>query len=323
MLSRVAERVYWMSRYLERVENTARLVAVYGELLLDLPDEAGLDWSLALRILGTEEAYSAIGAGREELDFLLTSEDNIASLRTSLSLARENARTTRDVFPSEAWRAINELHLFAADRLPAMARRPGSRVPGEIVRRCHEITGILEGTMSHGPAYRFVCLGRSLERADMTSRMLDVAAAILMTGRAELRHHNNTIWRSVLRALSAYQMYRQYVRRRIEARDVVAFLLHDREFPRSVRYCMDAIDQASAALPRGEAARHGVERVCRRLVEVHREGINDEVVHRFADELQLELAGLNDIIFETWLNPMSAGVTQRPDLQKEHAPDTS
>jgi uncharacterized alpha-E superfamily protein len=76
MLSRVAERVYWMSRYLERVENTARLVAVYGELLLDLPDEAGLDWSLALRILGTEEAYSAIGAGREELDFLLTSEDD-------------------------------------------------------------------------------------------------------------------------------------------------------------------------------------------------------------------------------------------------------
>ena len=83
--------------------------------------------------------------------------------------------------------------------------------------------------MSHGPAYQFVRLGRSLERADMTSRMIDVAAAIMMTGREGLEHHDTTIWRAVLRSLSAYQMYRQYVRRRITAVDVLRFLLHDRD----------------------------------------------------------------------------------------------
>ncbi len=86
--------------------------------------------------------------------------------------------------------------------------------------------------MSHGPAYQFVRLGRSLERADMTSRMIDVAASIMMTGREELEHYGNTIWRAVLRALSAYQMYRQYVRRRVTGEDVVGFLLLDRDFPR-------------------------------------------------------------------------------------------
>ncbi|MEJ8567173.1 alpha-E domain-containing protein [Elongatibacter sediminis] len=304
MLSRVAERVYWMSRYLERVENTARLVAVYGELLLDLPDEAQLDWSVPLRILGMEDSYQSLGDGGDALEFLLSSDRNPAALKASLAHARENTRTTRDVVPSEAWRAINELYLHAAEHLSDRAQRPGSRIPGDIVRRCHEITGILEGTMSHGPAHRFVCLGRSLERADMTSRMIDVAAAILMTGREELRHHDNTVWRAVLRALSAYQMYRQYVRRRVEGADVVDFLLHDREFPRSVTFCVDVLDEAVAALPRGEAAGTRVKPVRDRLKGIDRDAIDHEVVHRFVDDLQVDLAALHGTIFETWLNPM-------------------
>lgn len=306
MLSRVAERVYWMSRYLERVENTARLVAVYGELLLDLPDDARLDWSLALRILGQEDAYAASGNGGDALEFLLCGEANPASLSVALSQARENTRTTRDIVPSEAWRAINELHLFAADRLPALSRRSGARVPGEIVRRCHEITGILEGTMSHGFAHRFVCLGRYLERADMTSRIIDVAAAILMTDRPELQHHQKTVWRAVLRALSAYQMYRQYVRRRVEGPDVVEFLVRDREFPRALMYCADALEAAAGALPRGEAALEDIERMRNRLEGVARREENHAEIHRFADDLQLDLARINDSAFETWLNPMKA-----------------
>jgi len=181
MLSRVAERIYWMSRYLERAENTARLVSVYSQLLLDLPAEAELDWGTPLQILGVGDAYRAGGSDQGELEYLLTGRGNFASLLASLHQARENARTTRDIVPSEAWQAINELQLFAENSLPAMSRRPGSGVSGDIVRRCHEITGILEGGMSHGPAYQFVRLGRSLERADMTSRMIDVAAAIMMT----------------------------------------------------------------------------------------------------------------------------------------------
>jgi len=304
VLSRVAERVYWMSRYLERVESAARLVNVYGELLLDLPDDARLDWSVALQILGMEEAYRNDAGTEEELSFLLLSPDNIASVLNSLNFARENARTTRDIVPSEAWRAVNELHLYARDKLPSMVRRPGSRVPLKIIGRCQEITGILEGTMSHGPAYQFVCLGRSLERADMTSRMIDVAAAIMLTGREELELHSSTIWRAVLRSLSAYQMYRQYVRRRILGEDVIRFLLMDESFPRSIKCCIRSLEKSLQNLPRHENTAAPMNDVSRHLDSIDLDTATYETLHQFADELQVELADLHAAIFETWLNPM-------------------
>jgi len=304
MLSRVAERVYWMSRYLERVENTARLIGVYGELQLDLPEEAGLDWSLPLTILGQEEAYYAGDQAEGELQFLLESSQNPLSLLSTLSLARENTRTTRDVVPTEAWRAINELHLRAARDLPAMVRRPTAGVSSEIISSCHAITGILEGTMSHGPAYWFVRLGRSLERADMTTRMIDVAAAIMMTGREELRLHSNGIWRAILRALSSYQMYRQYVRRSISGTDVMTFLLLDPQFPRAVMHCVGVLERGAAALPRSRAALAKVSVLRNSLENVDLTALDHDTVHRYVDELQLEFAGLHEVIFDTWLNPM-------------------
>jgi uncharacterized alpha-E superfamily protein len=306
MLSRVAERIYWMSRYLERVENAARLVAVYSELLLDLPEDEKLDWSLPLHILGMDDAYSRSDSDEGELSFLLASQDNIASVLSSMNFARENARTTRDIVPSEAWRAINELHLYAVKSLPGMVLRPSSVVPAEIVGRCHEITGILEGTMSRGPAYWFVQLGRTLERADMSSRTIDVAATILLAGRDELHLHDSTIWRAVLRAQSAYQMYRQYVRRRILGPDVLRFLLRDADFPRSIAHCVSVLEQSLQELPRSELALGEMDSVRTRVDGIDLQTLDPDVVHVFADELQLDLASLHNAIFKTWLDPMTA-----------------
>jgi len=306
MLSRVAARLYWMSRYLERVENTARLVAVYGELLLDLPTEAGLDWSVPLRIMSLDGAYSAHAEGEDKLGFLLAGKKNPASLFAALEMARENTRTTRDVVPSEAWQAINELHLFAVKQLPLLVRNPASRIPLEIVGRCHQIAGILAGTMSHGPAYQFVCLGRSLERADMTSRIIDVAADTLMRDRAELLHHRNTIWRGVLRALSAYQMYQQYVRRRIDGPDVVKFLILDRAFPRSIGSSLLHLGHAVAALPRSAGVIIELEQLAGQMAELEPQTMGFEAIHLFVDDLQKELARLSGLFYETWLDPLWA-----------------
>ncbi len=310
MLSKVAERIYWMSRYLERTENIARLIGVYGELLLDLPEEAGLDWSLPLTILGQADDYRNLADGESELRFLVRGELNTGSLLSSLNHLRENTRTTRDIVPLEAWRAINELYIWAAQALPILAKRPTAGVAGEIVARCHSITGILVGTMSHGLAYQFVRLGRSLERADMTTRIIDVAAAILMTGREELRLHGNGIWRAILRALSAYQMYQQYVRRRISGGDVVAFLLLDDQFPRSVRHCVGTLDQAADTLPRSHHVKNRVADLASSLEAVNVDALDADAVHRYVDELQMKFAGLNNAVFETWLNPMRAEATQ-------------
>lgn len=304
MLSRVAARIYWMCRYLERAENTARLVSVYSPLLLDLPAEAGLDWETPLEILGLGDAYRQAGTEEDKLQYLLAGRSNHASLLASLTQARENARNTRAIVPSEAWQAINELHLFAGEVLPTLSQRPGSDKAADIVRRCHEITGILEGGMSHGPAYQFVRVGRSLERADMTSRMIDVAAAIMMTGREELQHHGNTIWRAVLRALTAYQMYRQHVRRRVTGEDVVRFLMLDNDFPRSVTHCVAQLDSAVAALPRHQDARRLLADLQAGLAALDPGTLDHASVHHFVDELQLEFAALDRAVFETWLNPV-------------------
>ena len=137
----------------------------------------------------------------------------------------------------------------------------------------------------------------------MTSRMIEVAAEIMLAGREELQHYTSTIWRGVLRALSAYQMYRQHVRRRIIGEDVLTFLLLDPLFPRSVAHCAAQLNEAAAGLPRSRQAQSEIARLQGSLAELDLEDITFRSVSRLADNLQIELATLNDAIFNTWLNP--------------------
>ena len=113
MLSRAAERVYWTGRYLERAENTARIVQQHSQLLLDLPEEVGVGWSELVRIFGAQQVFEQSGRDHSELGilaFLLADSDSYSSLAYSLGMARENIRNTRDLLPHEAWEAINELN---------------------------------------------------------------------------------------------------------------------------------------------------------------------------------------------------------------------
>ncbi len=199
---------------------------------------------------------------------------------------------------------MNELYLYACDRLPGLAgRRQRFDEFKSIVDRCQHITGLLSGTMSHGPAYQFLRMGRNLERADMTTRVIDVAAAILLTGRPGLARYDNTLWMTVLRSLSAYQMYRQYVRRRIVGADVITFLLHDEEFPRAVRHCLGELHAALSALPRHEVPEQQLQKVIGELGEVRPDALDDAALHELIDELQLNFAGLDGAIHDSWFSP--------------------
>lgn len=304
MLARVAERVYWMSRYLERIENTARLVDAYGKLLLDLPKEAEVGWSTVFQILGLEDAFNELADGSAEekaVTTLLADETRVFSLASALANARENARTTRDRVPMEAWRTINELQLYAAPRLGS--RKTRADALREIVDRCHQVCGILDGTMSHGPAYQFVRLGRNLERADMISRMIDVAAALLMSGREELRPFDDALWGVALRSLSAYQMYRQYTRRSVRGEVVIRFLLHDPDFPRSISHCTGRMASALQALPGGESVAEHLEPFARRVSSLDAAAQPTARLREEMDRFQTELAGLHDVIRTKWLSP--------------------
>jgi uncharacterized alpha-E superfamily protein len=254
MLSRVAERIYWAARYLERVENTARLVSVYDNLLFDLPRSINIGWfNLVVINSGTElffERYR-VQDERNVVKFTLADDTNSSSMLSSLTMVRENIRTARDVLPAEAWELVNELLLFARNDIQQGINRNGRHAfLNGIIEGCQGINGLLLGTMSRDAAWHFMRLGCNLERADMTTRLLDAGAAALQSSDDSDRPNlSQIVWGNVLRSASAYMAYRRTMRIAVNGPDVARFLLDDEQFPRSVGYCLDQVSSATAKLP--------------------------------------------------------------------------
>ncbi|MGB5438816.1 MAG: alpha-E domain-containing protein [Gammaproteobacteria bacterium] len=305
MLSRVAERLYWTARYLERAENTARLVKVYSYLMLDLPSGIGLDWHQLVDISGAQEYFDKnyrTSGERNVIKFMLSDTDSQGSLLTSLAMARENIRTTRDLVPSEGWEHVNELYLFARKKLTGKAPlKDRYEFLSEIVMRTQQITGLLAGTMSHGAAYQFIRVGRNLERADMTTRIIDVGSTTLIAPGVELERLENRLWTYVLRSLSGHQMYRQYMRRRVQAERVLAFLLQDTDFPRAVAHTLGEIASClENRLPHNDEPLRAALRLQRLVAEANVEKLLAEGLHEFLDRLQQEFGNLHEQIAGTW-----------------------
>ena len=305
MLSRVAERLYWLGRYVERAENTARLVSVNNNLMLDLPRSAEHIWDSLLVILATDAAfrarYSAVSE-RNVIRWFIAEEGNAGSLVSSLRAARENARTVREVMPSESWELINDLYWSAHEGAEAaLARKSRPGYLDQVVLKSQQFAGMLQNTMSHREPYLFIQLGAMLERMDMTSRIVDVGAASVQkrVGTA-LAAYENILWMNVLMSLSAYQMYRQQVRERVNGADVVRFLLHDNAFPHAIAFGIDALEHALGQLPRSRLPLQANRRLLQKLGRVNMDTQLGEGLHAFIDELQIEFASLHDAIVKTW-----------------------
>lgn len=311
MLSRAAERVYWTGRYLERTENTARIVQQYSQLLLDLPDEVGVDWAELVGIVGATEAFEASGRERREsdiLEFLLVEMNGAPSLSFSLKMARDNIRNTRDLLPHESWESVNELHHWAGRNLGhAVSDRDRFEVLSEVIARCLQINGILTGTMSHNSPYQFLRLGQNIERADMTSRVIDVAAAYIRHNERLVRRYGSSLWTNILKSVSGFQMYRQYCQPDIEGARVIEFLLTDRAFPRAIATCIDRARTSCHALPRGAGVLVSLDDVEDILTDAAAEWLDADGVSRLMDRTQKRLARTHDAVVDTWFLPGDAG----------------
>jgi len=306
MLSSVANRIYWVGRYLERAENTARLLNVYSNLLLDLPADAGVSWRQLMRILGCDSEFAAHRRWpmeRNAVKFIASSSENSSSIVNSVSRARFNIRALRDVMPKEAFEAVNELHLFADRRLARTAsRRLRFDVLTDVVERCQQLTGLFAGTMNHGEAYQFLRLGRNLERADMTTRIIDVAGDLLQED-ADRTEYLTTLWVNVLRSLSAYQAYRQSARSRISSVRVLHFVLDDPLFPRSVAHCLSELRSCALTLPMNEAVISAVDGVSAKLAGFNVRELARDSLHDQMDALQQDLAALHGVVQALWFSP--------------------
>ncbi len=304
MLSRVAERMYWAGRYLERVEATARLINVQSGMLLDLPTASDASWEQLLVIAEVNDQFFQRHSHANEesvLHFLLADAENTSSLIASLAFARENIRTCRDIVPSEAWECVNELYLLCQQNVAdAVNSEHRHESLSEYVVRCQLLTGLLFGTMSHGSAYHFLRTGAYIERADMTARVVKVAATTLVEASAELKPLENTLWMGVLKSVSGYQMYRQYVRRRITGADVVGFLLSDPQFPHAVHSALRELATHLNRLPKPEQTNDVIAALIQALEQFCQEVHTDERLQQFIESLELGLIDLHHRVEDSW-----------------------
>jgi uncharacterized alpha-E superfamily protein len=311
MLSRVAENIYWFARYLERAENTARIVTVNANLLLDLPKGAAPGWRPLVDITGAnalfEEHYKDYGE-RQVVRFLLGDERNGGSILSALAAARENCRTIRDIVPREAWEQINGLYLLAGDQLQKGITKTGRHhYLRALIDRCQTLDGLLDGTMLHDEGFEFMRLGRYLERADMTTRIADVRSATLLPDADELRPYDNIQWVSVLKSMTAYQMYRRSEQIRVQRGPVLRFIFQSPLFPRSVRWCVEHARICVDRLPRCESTLRVIGRVARVLDGTDLAKLSQVELHAFVDDLQLGIGELHGEIAATWFPPPLGG----------------
>ena len=241
LLSRVADAVYWMGRYIERAENVARYIGVNLNLQLDLPLDPAHQWQPLIDTSGDTESFQkryGVATQARVIEFLAYDTENPSSISSCLRSARENARSVRETISSEMWAQINAMYLQIQSQrsMPEPERLLDSL--REIRMGCHLFQGVTDATMTHNEPWHFLELGRKLERADKTSRILDVKYFMLLPSSKEVgTPYDDIHWAAVLKSVSGFEMYRKKYGR-ITPRDVVDFLVMDRDFPRAVHYCI-------------------------------------------------------------------------------------
>ena len=244
MLSRVADSLYWINRYVERAENISRFVEVSEAMALDCPPGSAEPWLPLIDANGDRELFDQLypaGNSEEVVRFLVRDEKNPSSLVNCIGVARENARQIRDVITTEMWEQINDLH-WSIQEGESFWDQPPQEQLREIRRGCQLFYGITDATLSRDHSWQFSRLGRLLERAEKTTRILDVKYFLLLPSPEDVGGVLDELqWISLLRCAGAYQMFRQSRQQMIEPKAVASFLLLDPSFPRSVRYCLERI----------------------------------------------------------------------------------
>lgn len=307
MLARYAEAAFWLGRYVERAENLARILDVQDTFSRDNRGDA--DWPGVLRLYADEERFLAAGRRPEPetiVDFYLSDESNPTSIRSSLHMARENARTLRPMLSTEVWTHLNTFYNdvvrtdHRADHL--------YRVCGAIKQQCQTHMGVVEATVYRDELWYFHQIGVQLERAAQTSHYLDVRYRDLPPAEDEgaseaTRSEMRTRWLALLRSQAALHGYRRRYQGPISAERVAEFLLFDPHFPRAVRRCIRVLDRRLGELReeyrlgRGERSRHALDRLRLRFREKTIADVIRGDLHLYLDRTQQELHDLSNRLY--------------------------
>ena len=330
LLTRDAEGLFWMARYIERVENVARLIDVTQTF--ESPGREAQSWAALVAINADEEGVEARGLKMDAPSikrFYLLDVDNPSSIPACIEAARLNARTLRPLISTEMWMQLNVFHH------DLLAIEPWELDGDALSRLCRRIkegvqahTGITEGTFFRDQGWHFYEVGRLIERADQTTRLLDIKYHLLTPGTVEERRVVElSQWNSLLRAAAGYHGFRRVAQAGFVPADVVAFLLGDTSFARSVALCVQQMDWHFTAL----RSRYGLRDTAPVLerIEDLRVVLGEPVLrllpdglHDFLDSMQRDLASLGELIgtmfFRDW-RPLKPSQSQNQGTQDGQA----
>ncbi len=317
MLSRVADSIYWLNRYIERAENIARFADVNFNLILDSPSGITQQWFPLVQTTGDtpyfQEKYGQPTADNV-IHFLTFDRAYSNSIISCLQSARENARSVREIISSEMWEEINSFYMMVRDAANQQNLSNLADFFAEVKMKGHLFAGVMDATMTHNEGWHFGYMGRLLERADKTSRILDVKYFILLPSVNDVGTPLDEIqWMSLLKSASAYEMYRKRKQHRITPMGVAEFLILDREFPRSIHFCLLQAERSLHEITGTPAGTwcNPVERVLGRLRSeldyITIEDIFNTGLHEFMDNLQQQVNAVGKSILETYfdLQPIS------------------
>ena len=326
LLSRVADSVYWMARYIERAENVARFIGVNLHLQLDLPLAPAHQWQPLIDTGGDAAAFAEkYGEATQArvIEHLAYDAENPNSIASCLRAARENARSVREIISSEMWAQINSMYLQIQTQRSMPEPERLLEAFREIRLGCHLFQGVTDATMSHNEAWHFLRLGRKLERADKTSRILDVKYFMLLPKTTDIgTPYDDIHWSAVLKSVSGFEMYRKKWGRIAPGR-VVEFLLLDAEFPRSLRYCIRSASDSLHAITGTTVGsfRYPSEQLMGQLqAELDFATVEDIIthgLHEYLDGLQARMNGIDNSLKDDFVvrRPPRPAVTRASQTQ--------
>jgi uncharacterized alpha-E superfamily protein len=311
MLSRVADSIYWLNRYVERAENIARFIDVNLNLLLDSPTGVAQQWKPLVLTTGDlplfQQRYGEPTA-ENVIRFLTFDREYSNSIISCLSAARENARSVREIISSEMWERVNAFYFMVQE---AAQSYPITQLPeffAELKLASHLFAGVMDATMSHNEGWHFGQIGRLLERADKTARILDVKYYILLPSVKDVGTTLDQLqWMALLKSASAYEMYRKCGQHRIAPTAVAEFLILNREFPRSIQFCLLQAERSLHQItgtPIGtwcNSVERSIGRLRSELEYVTIEEIVQTGLHEFLDHIQQQINDVGEKIFTTFV----------------------
>lgn len=327
MLSRVADAIYWMARYVERAENLARFVDVTLNMTLDQPVGIKQQWAPLVNATGDNEYFEEHyphASAETVMQFLVFNRDYPNSIISSLAAARENARSVREAVSSEMWEQLNSFYHHVKDASPDFTSMDS---PSEFLRSIKDgsllFWGIADATMSHDTGWHFANLGRMLERADKTSRLLDVKYFTLLPTVKDVGTPIDDLqWADVLRSVSGFQSYRRRYHG-ITVERIIEFLVLNPDFPRAIKYCIANADYSLHEISGTQTGtfQNSPERLLGQLrselAYQQVENIREMGMHEFIDSLQNRLNLIGEEIFKTFfqLRPVFQSDTEMTQQQ--------